>query len=719
MVKAKIKTEEVAPDSSPKKKSKTILIICEKPQASMKIASALSDGKDEQHTDKGVSFYEFTKNGQKIFVGCAVGHLFGLGQKEKGAKTPNFDIEWKPNYESKGAEYTKKYYDVLKKLSKQANEFVVATDYDVEGEVIGLNVVRYICGQKDAKRMKFSSLTKEELQQSFENLSPTLNWGQAIAGETRHYLDWFYGINLSRALMKSISKTGSFRILSIGRVQGPTLGIIVDKELQIQKFKSEPYWQVFLQIKDKINQKIEVMFPKDLKQEKELLQFKQLKGKKAIASTEIKDEKILPPIPFDLTTLQTEAYRLHGLTPTQTLQIAQGLYLEGLISYPRTSSQKYPEAIGFEKILKQLTKHFSAVKYAKNKIPTEGKKSDPAHPAIYPTGEFRKLEGQNKELYDLIVRRFISCFCDSALVENKRITAEINSLKFFAKGMQIKEKNWLSVYDFDMKEAKIPTINGEVDITEIRIEEKQTQPPKRFSPASIVKELEKRNLGTKSTRASIIETLYSRGYVKERSLEATSLGIRLIGTLKKYSPVIIDEQLTRDIEKEMDSIITSKKDLDKKQAKIIDTAKKSITEIIDDMTKNIDKIGKELAEANTELREKERQDNTLNQCPKCKKGNFRILFNRGSKRYFVACSAYPECKNTFSLPPNALIKPAKENCPDCGFAMLLAIRKAKRPWKFCFNPECPQNKARAEEYQKKKEDESKEEKKEVENKGTA
>ena len=152
----------------------------------------------------------------------------------------------------------------MKKLAKECDEFIVATDFDVEGEVIGWNVVRFIAKQKDAKRMKFSSLTKEALDESFENLLPTLNWGAAIAGETRHYIDWFYGINLSRGLMKALSSTGTFRILSIGRVQGPALKIVADREREIEAFESEPYWQVFLQVKDKKNQKIEVNHPKDI-----------------------------------------------------------------------------------------------------------------------------------------------------------------------------------------------------------------------------------------------------------------------------------------------------------------------------------------------------------------------------------------------------------------------------------------------------------------------
>lgn len=697
------KTEKI--ESSPKtekitkmkKTGNAILIITEKPQAAMKIAAALSDGKEKKLNDAGVPFYEFVKNGRKIIVGCAVGHLFGIGQKEKGAAIPNFDVEWKPNYENKGAEFTRKYFNLLKKLSQQASEFIVATDYDIEGEVIGWNVIRFISKEKDAKRMKFSSLTKDELTESFENLQPTINWGQAIAGETRHFVDWFYGINLSRALMRALKAAGRFKILSIGRVQGPALAIIVDKELEIRNFKSTPYWQVFLQIQDIKGQKLEVKYPRDLISDKELLKFKQLKGKKGQAKTEIKEEKIAAPTPFDLTTLQTESYRFFRLSPAQTLQIAQKLYLEGLISYPRTSSQKYPESIGYQKILGKLGKKYPILKYAVNKKPTEGKKTDPAHPAIYPTGDSGKLADQERKVYELIVRRFVSCFCDAAIVDNKKVEVSVNDLLFNARGVQIKEKNWMNVYKSSLKEEEIPTINGEVDIREIRIEEKMTQPPKRYTQASLVKELESRNLGTKSTRAAIIETLYDRNYMKGTSVEASPLGIKMVETLRKYSPIILDEELTRTLEQEMEEMQLKNNNLQESEKHALEEAKKAIVKITNDMKKHEIEIGKALDEANTELREEQRKENTLNKCPKCNEGNLRILFNRGIHRYFVACDKYPECKTTFSLPPNALIKPAGENCPECNFPMLLAIRKAKRPWKFCFNPVCKTN----EEWQKK------------------
>ncbi len=680
------------------------LIVTEKPQAALKIADAL--GKSEKSNMHGIPYYEVNRNGKKILVACAVGHLFTLTQMQKGSGFPVFDIKWVPNYFVKKNDFTKKYYDALLSFSKDAGSITIATDYDIEGEVIGLNVMRFICSQKDANRMKFSTLTKPELNSAYETKSPSINWGQAIAGETRHYLDWFYGINLSRALMSAIKEAGRFKIMSIGRVQGPALNLIVQKERKIQEFVSQKYWQVFITIKN--SHEVELKYNRDIFDKKELDKFKDLIGKNVKAETIKKEESLPPNPPFNLTSLQMEAYRLYGITPTRSLQIAQSLYLAGLISYPRTSSQKLPDSIGYKDILEKLAKKFKAEKLITKDKPIEGKKTDSAHPSIYPTGENGTLSEEEEKIYNLIVKRFLCLFCDDAIIDNKTIIAKHNDLTFSVKGSEVRKKAWLEIYPYKIKETELPDIDGEVRIINLRAEEKETQPPKRYSPASIVSELEKRNLGTKATRAAILETLYDRGYIKEKSIEATPLGISLISTLEKYSPIIIDEKLTRKFEKEMDSILESKKDFEKKEDKIVQEAKGTITEIAKDFEKNKKEIGKELVTAETKIWESEKEANKLNICPLCKKGTLRIIYSKKTRRSFVACDKYPECRKTYSLPPNGAIKKTDKICEFCGFPMLMRLSKGKRPWIFCFNNECESNKKRLEEYREKKERENSE-----------
>ncbi|RLF35167.1 MAG: DNA topoisomerase I [Thermoplasmata archaeon] len=656
------------------------LIISEKPKASFRIASALADTLPVKKSVSEVPYYELKRKGKQIVVACAVGHLFGLAEKNKTSKYPVEELEWKPK-----EGFTKKYARVIKQLAKKADDFIIACDYDIEGEIIGYNVLRFLCHQKDAKRMKFSTLTKPELERAYNKASPSINWGQAIAGETRHNLDFMYGISLSRALIQAIKKAGAYKTLSVGRVQGPSLAILANKEKAIQTFKPTPYWQVFLVV-DNGKTQVYVAWPKNILKKDELEEFKKLKGKTAEAETIKEDLVWLPLPPFDLTTLQTEAYRALGLTPSQTLQIAQTLYLQGLISYPRTSSQKLPSAIGYRKILQKLLKMFPQwAKTLTRARPIEGKQQDPAHPSIYPTGEKPKqLNETEKALYELILRRFMACFAEDAIVENKRIIVKVDKKQFSSKGLRIRKKGWLDIYPTKVDEILLPDMQGKVKIQEVKTQEKQTQPPKRYTQASLITELTKRKLGTKGTRASIIETLYQRGYIKDKSIVVTNLGLAVEDSLAKYSPLILDEKLTRKFEEQMEKIQQEKDKgkILKEQKKTLGEARKTIEKISAQLKKNEDKIGKELVKGLKITREKERQENILGKC-ECG-GNLLIRYSKKTGKRFVACSNYPKCTITFPLPQKGYIKKSDKKCPKCGRRMITILKKGRRPWTICF-----------------------------------
>jgi DNA topoisomerase I len=671
--------------SNPKRDS--ILIITEKPQAANKIASALSTSA-KKYLENSVPFYELERDGKKIIVASAVGHLFNLTYIKGQTGFPIFNLEWVPSYsQSKKAHFTKSYFLLLKKLARRAKEFIVATDYDIEGEVIGWNVLRFIAEKQDAKRMKYSTLTKAELEKAYENPMQTLDWGQAYAGETRHKIDWLYGINLSRALMAAIKLTGSFKVLSIGRVQGPALKIIVDRDKEISDFKSQPYWQAIAHLND-----LDLKHPKDIFNKSELSCFENISS--GIAETKEKTETLPPLHPFDLTTLQREAHRFFRISPSNTLKTAQSLYLDGLISYPRTSSQKIPKEIEPRKILEKLAKKYPAVKSCTRKEPIEGKKSDPAHPSIYPTGDFKKLSDDSEKIYNLIVKRFISCFMPDAKTINKRIKLTCETPEgpksFTTSGLRILEKSWLDVYPIKMEERSLPDINGTVKINKMSFPEKETQPPKRYTAASLVTLLEKKNLGTKATRSMIVDTLFNRGYLDGKSIESTPLGKKLIEALEKYSPIIIDEDLTRSLEQKMEDILKAKSGQEKKEEQTIEQVKKLITDISKEFKANESQIGEQLLQGVENLRKQENENSTLMPCPICKKGNLQIRYSKKFRRYFVGCSSYPDCKATYSLPPNSLIKKTDKISKE-GLPILQALKKGKRPWEFAFDPNWKEN----------------------------
>jgi len=679
------------------------LIISEKPAACKKIAEALADSKPIKKSVNKVPYYELSHNKNDIIVGCAVGHLYTVAEKDKGKWTyPVFNLEWVPSYEKSKQKYSKKYINLLKKLSKKASSYTVACDYDIEGEVIGLNVVRFICKQKDANRMKFSTLTKGDLKKSYDVKSKHLDWGQANAGETRHFLDWMYGINLSRALTLAIKAAGRFKVLSSGRVQGPALKIIVDKEKEIKKFKPEKYWQ--LQLLGKVKKKsIEAYHEKDkFNNEKDADNIlKKTKGKDGKIK-EIKKNKFKQkvPFPFDLTTLQTEAHRSMGISPKETLALAQRLYIKGLISYPRTSSQKLPKEIGYKNIIQKISrqkeyKRFCSELLKTQLIPTQGSKTDAAHPAIYPTGVVPKaIKSRERKIYDLIVRRFMSVFGEDAVRETIILNIGVNSEIFIAKGTKTIKQGWFKYYGnhVKIKEEELPEVekNDEVKVRSIKKLEKETQPPRRFTESSIIRELEKRNLGTKATRAQIVESLYDRGYVMGKSIEATLLGIKIVDTLEKYCPEILDVELTKTFEEEMEEIREKKKT----EEQILKRAKKELTKILKNFKEKEKKIGEGLLESYNE-------EDELGKCPKCG-GTLKVMYSRKTKSRFVACSNYPDCKVTYKIPQRGTITKTGKVCEKCKLP-IVKILNGRRKQEICLNPDCPNKKVDKEEAKEIKE----------------
>ncbi|MBU2634335.1 MAG: DNA topoisomerase I [Nanoarchaeota archaeon] len=687
-----------------------IIILTEKPSASLKIAQALSDKKINKKLYQKVPYYEITHKKQKILILCAVGHLYNLSEKDKGKWIyPFFDYVWKESHlTQKAAEFSKKYLDAIKKLNDPKAEVYMATDKDLEGEILGYNIIKFALKRKDAKRMEFSTMTSKDLVKAFENPKKHLDFPLIDSGEARHILDFLWGMNLSRALTIAVKNAGFFKILSSGRVQGPALKILTERELEIKKFIPEPFWEL-----EAINELILSHKKGKFFDKKEIDKiFNKIKKEKSatINSTTKKEFYQEPPNPFDLTALQLEAYKVFNISPKETLSLAQELYTSAYISYPRTSSNILPDSINYKEILqnlgkqKQYTKLVNELLSKKILKPNNGQKKDPAHPAIHPTGEIpKKLKEREGKLYDLIVKRTLATFAEKAKRETITIEADIKKEIFLTKGSKTIEEGWHSFYQpyIKLKETELPSLKkgDKIKIKKINKLEKETQPPKRYTPASIIKELESKNLGTKATRSHIVDSLYQRDYVKEKSIEVTDLGIKIIEILKKYSSEIIDENLTRHFEEEMENIREKKS----KKEEIINEAKEELEKILHKFKQQESKIGKELVEA---LKETQNKASIVGKCPKCKDGDLRILYSKKFKSYFVACNKYPKCKTTFSL-TRGLPKTTDKKCPECDYPLVQIIRKGMRPFLYCINKQCPkrlkwmeENKKKIEESQK-------------------
>ncbi len=682
---------------------KYTLIITEKPDAAQRIASALdSKGKARKMEDNGVPYY-VAKRDKEIIVVPALGHLYTVAEERSGRNYyPVFSFKWVPRYAAeRGAKQIRIWLETISKLASDADMFVDACDYDIEGSIIGYCILKYACSNKEAtsKRMKYSTLTKEELEKSYAELLPHLDFALIEAGRARHEVDWLYGVNLSRALtIAARDWSGKYATLSTGRVQGPTLRFLLAREKAIRIFVPTPYWSVKAEV-EVAGSIFEVGYErKIIEAKKEAITIVEAsKGKKGeIEKIEVKKFQQMPPLPFDLGALQSEAYSLFGYTPMRTSNIAQRLYLDALISYPRTSSQKLPPAINYEAILKNLSKFHEYKKLtgellAKPQLkPREGKKEDPAHPAIYPTGNLpeRVLDDSERRIWDLVVRRFMAVFDEPAIRQSMKVHININGHRFYLRGRQTLKEGWLRFYGPYMRSEQVllpPMKEGQtVSIKKMTLEDKFTKPPPRYNPGSLLKRMEESEIGTKATRADIIQTLYDRKYVRDERMVVTDLGFEVLEVLKKYCPTVVSIKLTRELEERMNKIQLNS---EKRQDVLIDAVEilKPATEELKEKEKI---IGEQLSNAIKRARLEER---TIGTCPICNTGKLMTLYSRRTGKRFVGCTNYFKglCKTSFPLPQKGTVRPLGKNCRGCGWPTVQVRIKGRRPWTLCFNPRCP------------------------------
>lgn len=653
-----------------------ILIVAEKPKVALKIAASL--GRAEKKKKHDAPYYVV----DDVVVAPAVGHLYHLKNAVPFSDYPLFEVKWVPI----DVAYAKNYIRNLEDLAKKANLFINACDYDTEGSVIGYNALRFAC-QADisrSKRMHYSTLTAPELKAAFENLEEP-GYSMIEAGLARHELDWIWGMNTSKALSTSLkSAVGQFKLLSAGRVQTPTLVFLEKREREIEEFVPEPYWEVIIEFeRDGIT--VQAKYPERLKSEAEARKIYEacLEGKGIVTGLDRKKKKRPPPIPMDLGLLQSECWKNFRLSPQNTQSLAQGLYEMGVISYPRTASQKLPPRLNFKRILEGLQSIPEYVLFSQEILRTklisvQGKKEDPAHPAIHPTGESpKKLTGPLEKVYDLIVMRFFAGFAPVSVYQSTKVEISVGEYPFYTQGTVTLEEGWLRYYGIYAKilDVLLPNLEKgeEVQVTP-QILSKMTKPPPRYNPASAVKMMEKLGIGTKATRAQILDILYARGYVGGKQIEVTPLGRKTVEALKKNCPQIASVKLTRHFEKEMDGIYKG----EKKREDVVEEAEEELIEIFEKFKEREAEIGKIIYEGLKETLEKE---NVAGVCPECG-SPLRIIRSRQTKKRFVGCSGYPKCSKAYPLPQKGKVTPTGETC-ECGApVMKLSGRK------YCLNPEC-------------------------------
>ena len=594
--------------------------------------------------------------GKDYIVRASVGHIRDLPKSNKKA----IDIEdnFKPHYEiSVGKD---KVVAELKDIAKGAKEVLLATDPDREGEAIAWHI-NEVLGLKNAKRIVFHEITESAIKEAVAHPRP-IDANLKSAQEARRVLDRLVGYDLSGIIWKKV-RYG----LSAGRVQSPALRILMEREREIRAFIPETFWRISATVIAKNKQLVELSCSEEPRDKKLVDRILKEGKERNWVILDVKETEVArqPRAPFTTSTLQQTASTRLGMSPSRTMQIAQKLYEAGLISYMRTDSTNLAEQAKQE-ILAVITKTYGPTLAVPHVYKTKSKNAQEAHEAIRPTDPAKKTAGTTPEqqrLYKLIWQRAVASQMADATMLRTKIVANVEGLSepipdFHANGSRVLSPGWLLADpDAQGEEVMLPeVVKGEkVTLKELHAEEKQTEPPSRYTEAGLVKELEKRDIGRPSTYASIIKTLIDRGYViKEgKTLMPTDTGDVVSSFLEMHFPSYISDTFTAEMEQKLDDIAEGKRLYAK-------TLKEFYTPFQKDL-KAKDKIDKvtTLGEADPSIR-----------CPKCE-GNMIIKLGKNGK--FLSCAKFPECDGARTIDGKELEgpKPTGETCPDCGKGELM------------------------------------------------
>jgi DNA topoisomerase-1 len=493
--------------------------------------------------------------------------------------------------------------------------------------------------------------------------------------------------------------TGFYKVLSIGRVQGPTLNFIKEREVEIRTYVPTPFWIVKAEVR--------------LGRKKFVLEHEasrihaESRAAKIVAECEGKEGDLkeletgritLPPLPnFSLGDLQREAYGKFRYSPRTTLRSAERLYLGALISYPRTSSQRLPPSIDLRRILEGLRDQSGYADFASRLLgkpslrPWQGRRDDPAHPAIHPTGmKPGKLEKVDARVYDLICRRFMASLEDTAVRESTRATVDVNGHVFYLKGSRLVERGWTEVYGpyFRDNGVALPAlkIGRKIPIRKVEAPRRLTRPPPRFNPGSLLALMEREGIGTKATRSDIIDTMFKRGYVDGREIGVTDLGLTVVESLDRIVPEILSVEMTRKLEEDIDDIRAGETNADA----VVEEAIRVLGPALSEFKLNEESIGTAINEA---LLRASRKGDTLGACPVCETGEIRVITSKQTGKRFAGCTNYFQgsCDASYPLPQKGKIQSTGRKCSVCGAPRIRVLRRRRRPWDLCINIDCPSN----------------------------
>jgi len=646
------------------------LIIAEKHDAAKRIAQILAKTKPRSQRVAGVEAFHFD---DKVVMGLS-GHIVGVDYPADYNNWQKVDCKDLIRAEIVVRPLQEKIISALKTLGKEADLITIATDYDREGELIGVEALK-IAKEANPRlltdRVRYSAIVKDEILKAFQDAGK-VDYDLAASGEARQIIDLVWGAALTRYISLTSGKLGK-EFLSVGRVQSPTLALIVDREREIQAFVPQAYWEIFADLEKEL--RVQHAEGRIWEKEKADKIVANLGPEGIVRSIETKPRIDKPPAPFDTTGFISAASGI-GFSAANAMRIAEWLYTNGFISYPRTDNTVYPPSID----LKALTALFTRGAFAEEAkkllqgkmVPTRGKRSTTDHPPIYPTVPVEKSELKEEQwrIYELVVRRFFATLAEQCVWDATSIKVDIGPEPFRASGARLIEAGWRYYYPYSKAEEHLlPELKkGErLKVLGHVVEAKETQPPARFGQGKLIKLMDDLGLGTKSTRHDIISKLYARAYVQGNPMRPTNTAYAVVDTLQKYAPTITKPEMTQTLEQDMNRISERKI----KEDEVIEESRVMLTSVFDELTENQDFIGQSLKDGL-------RTDKIVGTCEKC---GSELIIRRGHRgTRFIGCSGYPNCRFTLPLPRSGAVIVTEKMCEKHGMNHIRIINKGKRPW---------------------------------------
>ncbi|GAB3688548.1 DNA topoisomerase I [Salinarchaeum chitinilyticum] len=670
------------------------LIVTEKENAARRIAEILSDGGADVDRQGDVNVYRW---GDRACVGLS-GHVVGVDfppeysdwRDVEPVELIDAPIEKRATQEG--------IVNTLTSLAEGADRVTIATDYDREGELIGkeaYELVRDVNEDVPIDRVRFSSITQTEVRSAFAD-ADEIDFELAAAGEARQVIDLVWGAALTRFLSLSSRQLGD-DFISVGRVQTPTLKLLVDREREIQAFDPEDYWELFADLQkteggdaatfesqyfylDEDDTEAERVWDESAAEAVEQV----LAADSAAATVEDVNRRTRsddPPAPFNTTAFIRAAGAL-GYGAQRGMSIAEDLYTAGFITYPRTDNTVYPDDLDPEELVSAYEGHptlgedAEALLEAGLNDPTEGDDETTDHPPIHPTGEWPdrgELSDDEWEIFELVVRRFFATVADPARWEHLRVTASVpaddalaspetvlpdgsKDVSLKANGKRLLKAGYHDVYPyFSTSENYVPDVTeGEVlPIDDSRLEAKQTQPPRRYGQSRLIETMEDMGIGTKSTRHNTIEKLYDRGYIEGDPPRPTQLAMAVVEAAEEHADTVVSEEMTAELEADMTAIAEGEIDLDE----VTDESREMLEVVFEALVESREEIGEH-------LRDSLKADKALGECPDC--GEDLLLRESRYGGSFVGCDGYPDCEYTLPLPDTGDPLLLEERCEEHG-----------------------------------------------------